>query len=106
MKRIGDLGLVPEPELKERMRPGGKWSVTAMPEISPPGGDIARGAKVRLHCSTEGASIAYTTEPGARARWKLYAGEFTLEEGATLRAKACRLGRRDSEETSATFRVG
>jgi hypothetical protein len=88
------------------MRPGGKWSVTATPEVSPPGGAIARGTKVRLYCSTEGASIAYTTEPGNQATWKLYAGEFPLVEGATLRAKACRLGWRDSEETSATFRVG
>ena len=30
----GDLGLIPEAELNEQRRPGGKWSVTADPEIS------------------------------------------------------------------------
>ncbi len=30
-KKTGDLGLIPESELRERMRPGGVWSVTAPP---------------------------------------------------------------------------
>ena len=85
-----DTGLIPEDELKERMRPGGVWAVTAKPTIN-----VANG-KVKLACPTEGASITYSLDVGRS--WKLYAGEFPLPSGATMRAKACRLGYRDSEE--------
>ncbi len=106
MKETGDLGLVPEPELQEHMRPGGKWAVTAAPAVSPNGGGFSRPVTVSLTCPTEGASIAWTTEAGKDARWKLYSREFTLEQTATLRAKACRLGYEDSPEVQAEFRIG
>ncbi|MGH9720517.1 MAG: sulfatase family protein, partial [Bryobacteraceae bacterium] len=92
-KDTGDLGLVPEPELLERMRPGGKWSTTAAPSIS------RRDGKLRITCATDGASIAYTSESGASPRWKLYSREVDAP-AAAVRAKACRLGYRDSEVVS------
>lgn len=46
-----DLGLIPEPELMERMRPGSKYETTATPEI------VQDGASVKITCATEGASI-------------------------------------------------
>lgn len=94
MKNTRDTGLIPEDELKERMRPGGVWAVTAKPTIN-----VADG-KVRMTCATEGASIAYTLDTGKT--WKLYVNEFPLPAGATVRAKACRLGYRDSEEVRLT----
>ncbi|MGH8629546.1 MAG: hypothetical protein ACREU7_02105, partial [Burkholderiales bacterium] len=48
--------------------------------------------KARVRCSTEGASIAWTTDQ----RWRLYAGEFSVAPGSVVRAMACRLGYRDS----------
>jgi N-sulfoglucosamine sulfohydrolase len=58
---------------------------------------------VRLSCETPGASLAYTTEAGDRARWKLYSREFTLKCPVTLRTKACRLGFIDSPEAFQRF---
>jgi uncharacterized sulfatase len=84
-----DLGLLPEAELKEKMRPGGVWQKTATPVIK-------RGAKVEIACTTPGASIAYRVDGG---RWLLYAGPF--EAPGKVTAKACRLGYLDSEEAGA-----
>jgi uncharacterized sulfatase len=72
-KETGDLGLVPEAELRERMRPGGVWVRVAAPavnEVRP------RAGLVRLTVSsdTPGASFAYTTEAGNSPRWQLSAG--------------------------------
>lgn len=94
MIRIKDQGLIPEPELIEKMRPGGQWSVTANPVIT------RKGDRVSITCRTEGASIAYTAEQGPAAKWKLYSKEFEWPE-KSIRAKACRLGYRDSEEVTA-----
>jgi len=106
MKQTGDLGLIPEPELQQRMRPGGVWRTTAPPVIEPAGGRFPGPVKVRLSCPTEGASIAWTTESGDKAHWELYARPVTLEGSARLRAKACRLGWHDSPEVEAEFRLG
>ncbi|MEP7274356.1 MAG: sulfatase, partial [Acidobacteriota bacterium] len=85
-----DLGMVPEAELRERMRPGGVWQKTATPTISEK--HIGPLVKVELTCTTEGSSIAYSIETGEKARWQLYAGELTLKAPITLSFKACRLG--------------
>jgi len=89
-----DLGLIPEDELKERMRPGGKKAVTAAPKIE------IRAGTCTLSCPTPGASIAYTLETGDRPRWKLYAKSFSLATGARLRVRACRIGYEDSPEVT------
>jgi uncharacterized sulfatase len=106
MKETKDLGLIPEPELLERMRPGGEWAVTQPPIVDPPGGTCDGPHTVKLTCSTEGASIAYTTEPGEAAKWKLYTRPIQVKSTTTLRAKACRLGYKDSAETAAGFTIG
>jgi N-sulfoglucosamine sulfohydrolase len=106
MKEIGDQGLIPESELRERMRPGGRWQTTEAPVVRPAGGRFPGPVQVRIACATEGSSIAYTTGAGPEARWRLYTGEFTVAAGATLRAVACRLGYRESAEATAEFRIG
>jgi uncharacterized sulfatase len=106
MKETNDLALVPEPELKERMRPGGVWAVAAAPAIAPNGGAFNGAVDVTLSCPTPGASIAYTAETGRNARWLLYSRPIRLAQSATLRAKACRLGYRDSSIAEAVFRFG
>lgn len=92
-KDTKDLGLVPEPELRERMRPGGKWQRVAQPVVT-----ALPNGKVKLACATEGASIAYTTEEGKNAHWLLYTKEIVVPKAGTLRIKGCRLGYLDSEE--------
>ena len=100
MKETGDLGLIPEEELDERVRPGGRWSQTAAPIMTPSGPE-----KMRITCPTEGASMAYTTETGAKPRWRLYSRELTLTASARLRAIACRLGYKDSPEVTGGFQI-
>lgn len=100
-KDTKDLGLVPEEQLRERMRPGGVWAKVEKPAIS----ETVAGDSVKLKISsaTEGASIAYTTEQGRNARWLLYTGDLTLKRGSAVRVKACRLGYLDSEEVVKQF---
>ena len=105
MKDTGDLGLVPELELKERMRPGGTWSTAVVPEMTPPGGTFGGPVEVRLSCATEGATIVYSMEDGEPLRWRLYSRPLTIATTAALRAKCARLGYRDSAERRATFIV-
>ena len=97
-KRTTDLGLIPEPELMERMRPGGKYETTATPEIT------QDGSTVKIRCATEGASIGYTTESGDDAHWLLYRSELNLERGTTIRAKAIRIGFNESAEVKVVVR--
>ena len=100
-KETKDLGSVPELELRERMRPGGVWQQVAEPSVSK---NIAGSViKIKLACSTEGSSIAYTTDSGANPHWLLYSGELTLKPGTILRVKACRFGYLDSQEHREQF---
>jgi len=88
MKETHDLALLPEEQLLERMRPGGKWAKTAEPVLAVANGQIA------AKCSTPGASIAYQAKG---QRWLLYTKPVA---GSQLRFKACRLGYLDSQEVA------
>ena len=96
-----DLGLVPELELRERMRPGGVWQTVSAPTVVETSDGSA--VKVRLASVTEGASITYMAETGEKPRWLLYTGEILLKRPATLRAKACRFGYLDSTEVRKSY---
>lgn len=98
-QQYGDLGLLPEPELMERARPGGKWQKTAQPAVT----TIRSGdtLKVMAQCSSPGASIVWTTGSGNTARWNLYTSTFDAKPGTTVRVRAFRLGWLPSEETTA-----
>jgi hypothetical protein len=98
-----DLGSIPEEELRERMRPGGVWAQASKPKITTTGGEGSASVVVRMTCETPGASLAYTTEAGDRARWKLYSQEMTVKRPVTWRIKACRLGFIDSSEVVQQF---
>jgi uncharacterized sulfatase len=96
MRDTGDLGLIPEDELWERVRPGGEWSVTDNPFVR-----NRDDGKAEITCATEGASIAYclgTKHADGRAHWLLYTGPIALprDADAALRAQSFRLGYRDS----------
>ena len=87
-KDFPDLGLLPEDQLKRRMRPNGVWQKTANPVIG-------RGSSVSITCPTEGASIAYKIDNG---HWLLYSRP--IDTAGHVTAKACRLGWLDSEEVT------
>jgi N-sulfoglucosamine sulfohydrolase len=102
-RTTGDLGLVPEVDLRERMRPGGVWARVATPAVSEA---RPRAGVLRLALSSEtpGASFAYTTEPGDTPRWKLSTGAVELSVPVTVRIKACRLGYLDSDTVTRDYR--
>lgn len=102
----GDLGAIPESELAERFWPGGVQPVTPPPSIAPAGGASDGPVEVTLRSDVEGASLAYTTDPGDDAHWLLYAHPITLDASATLRARAVRYGWADSVDARATFTIG
>ena len=98
--------------------PNGVQPQTAPPIFIPinaehPGTTVAHGdgewsapLLLQLHCSTQGASIAYTTEQGDDARWQLYTDALRIPEGeTTVRAKAIRIGYQESEEKTLRAKV-
>lgn len=102
MKETKDLGLVPEAELRERMRPGGVWVAVETPSIRQ--SSIA-GSRVRLEAAsaTPGASIAWTTDTGDNPKWRLYSSPVEIAGPAVVRFKACRFGFLDSPEVRRTI---
>ena len=114
----GDMGDISEYQMKEYMWPGGKQPVTMVPHFVPnapgnrnsdvadEGGTFEGPMTISLHCATQGASIAYTTEEGENPHWLLYNGPIRLASGnLTIKAQAIRYGFRHSEEVKATFTI-
>ncbi len=113
MDRIDDQGLVNEPEMIQRMWPGGVQPETAQPYIVPrrttdpparqPSMALQAPIEVVIYVPTQGASIGYTTETGPSPKWRLYTGPIRVDRSMTLRAKAIRYGYKESAETQMTF---
>ena len=116
MTRADDQGRINEAEMIQRMWPGGVQPDTAAPYIVPRRGTDtpSRPATIAIdgptefviYVPTQGASIGYTTEEGAAARWRLYTGPILVTGPMTLRAKAIRYGYKESAETRVTFTSG
>ena len=113
MRRIDDQGLINEPEMIQRMWPGGVQPETAPPYILPrralgdltrqPSYAIKEPTEVIIYVPTQGASIGYTTEEGSNPKWRLYTGPILVKAPMTLRAKAIRYGYKESAETRMVF---
>ncbi len=109
MTRIDDQGLVNEPEMIQRMWPGGVQPETAQPYIvsrraldGPTRQDslpINEPTDIVIYVPTQGASVGYTTDEGPNAKWRLYTGPILAERPMTIRAKAIRYGYKESPET-------
>ena len=115
---VGDLGEMPESQMIRQWYPDGEQPRTAAPVFIPIGaenyGEEPAAASVvltdpvllQVHCATQGASIAYTFEQGAKPRWLLYTEPLRPKPGnISVRAMATRIGYRDSEETQVTFSI-
>lgn len=111
-------GDVPEERMVAQMWPGGVQPRTAAP-IFIPINSVLSGTEpsaqgvyreptaIMLHTATQGASIAYTTDKGPKPHWKLYTGPIIMNQGSTvIRAKAVRIGYKDSEEATASYVIG
>lgn len=116
--QFGDLGEISEDRMIFNMRPGGEVTHTSPPVFVPittqnpgintaiHGGNFDRPILLQLHCATQGASIAYTTETEESPNWLLYSEPLPLTKGiTTIRAKAIRIGFKESRESKATFTV-
>ena len=115
MDRIGDLGLITEAEMVQRMWPGGVQPETGAPLIvtrtatAMPEEGVVRlegPAEVVIYSPTQGASLAYTTGEGEAAGWQLYTGPIRVDAPVTIRAKAIRYGYTESAETRVRFELG
>jgi len=117
-REVGDLGEEPEAEMVRRWYPGGEQPETAPPlfipicgespgqAAAPQGGRFKAPMLLQLHCATQGASIAYTLEPGDAPRWLLCTEPLRLPVGTTaVRARAIRIGYKESRESGAAFEV-
>ena len=113
MTRTGDQGLINEPEMIQRMWPGGVQPATARPYIvprqatEPPARHdsitVTGPMEVDIYVPTQGASIGFTTDESPNAKWRLYTGAIRVTAPMTLRAKAIRYGYKESEETRVVF---
>ncbi len=109
------FGEVPETEMVAQMWPNGLQPHTAKPRFiridagssashALEEGTIPRPALLQLHCSTQGASIAYKLHDDGDTGWSLYTGPIRVPEGATqIRARAIRIGYIESAETTLQF---
>ncbi|NKB69069.1 MAG: sulfatase-like hydrolase/transferase [Candidatus Latescibacteria bacterium] len=110
-------GDVPEDQMVFSMWQGKQQPQTGVPvfipisaenpgqEAAPQGGALAGPAMIQLYCGTQGASMAYQL-PGDTS-WRLYCDPIRLPQGeTTLRARAIRIGYKESEQVEATFVVG
>lgn len=115
---VGDMSEIPESEMVRRWYPDGQKPTTAAPLLipiceespgrdpSPEGGRFSAPVLIQMYCATQGASIAYTFEEGDDPHWMLYSKPLRLPEGTTaIRAKAIRVGYKESEESVGTFVV-
>ncbi|MCH2170149.1 sulfatase-like hydrolase/transferase [Myxococcota bacterium] len=86
----GDLGLLPEEELAQRMWPDGQQPVTEAPSI-----ERLEDGRIELSSNTPGASLGWSLDGGP---WKLYTAPFPASPDAEIRTKAIRYGFKESEE--------
>ena len=118
LEEVGDMGHISEEEMVRGWYPNGKQPQTASPlfipiceenpglEPAPKGGTFTAPVLLQIHCATQGASIGYTFEEGEKPHWKLYTEPIRLPLGETrIRAKAIRIGYRESEESVASFKI-
>ncbi|MCP4310117.1 MAG: sulfatase-like hydrolase/transferase [Bacteroidetes bacterium] len=91
----GDMGLIPETEYIESIRPGGVQPVTGNPVIN------SSGKGIEISCDTEGASIGYQLLSGDESpgeSWHVYTEPIRIEEGITLVSIADRIGYKPSSQ--------
>jgi len=78
----------------------------ATPTISPAGGTFTNTVTVTLACTTDGATIHYTTDGSDPTSISMsYSSPFTVTSNGTVNAKAVMTGDTDSDVASATFTI-
>ena len=106
----GDLGQLPEAELLERWRPGGRQQPTAAPQVT------VQDGRLEAACATPGASIGWTTDAPAEPApqppvagligmpvqdgryWHLYSEPVDAPAAGQVWVRAWRLGHAPSDD--------
>ena len=102
-KRVGDVGLIPEPLIDAWRAPNGYWPSTQEPIVSLSAQPFLDGKTVvSLSSPTEGASIVW--RPKGENSWKLYDQPFVLNPGREIESFAARLGYYPS--TNLSYQLG
>ena len=98
-RRTNDMGLTPEPVLKNILWPPlGEQPTTAPPSVHVESSSGSTAKIMRLESDTRGASIGYKVN--GREAWQVYHEPLKLPEGDTLRAQAHRIGYKASPVTT------
>jgi hypothetical protein len=78
----------------------------ATPTFSPAGGAHSSTQYVSITCSTEGATIRYTTNGAEPISFStMYTGPVSVGDTITVKAKAFKTGLTDSNTASATYKI-
>ena len=99
IEQTGDMGGTPEDELIERMWPGRKQPVTAVPNVKIETRGNSKFAIIQ--CPNEGASIGYRL--GTKGSWQLYSKPIGLKGFDVLQTKAIRIGYKESPIATRRF---
>ena len=78
------------------------WAQVAKPTFSPAAGAIDSGTQVSISCTTEGATIQYSTDG---THYSAYTGPIEITAEATLYAKATATGYNESEVATAHYTI-
>ena len=98
MQETNDLGVLPEDELIQKMWGGTTQPITATPKVQRE--NISEETdRLTITCDTEGASIGYRI--GRSKYWYVYQQPVEIPANSKVRAKAIRLGYRESTEVKA-----
>jgi N-sulfoglucosamine sulfohydrolase len=113
---VGDMGEIDEAEMVEAWYPNGVRPQTTAPIFIPisaddwgreasNGGQLKGPALIQLHCSTQGASIAWRTDQDKPDYWRLYTEPIRVEKGESLRihTKSIRIGYLESQVRDGYF---
>ncbi|MBE7464437.1 MAG: sulfatase-like hydrolase/transferase [Planctomycetes bacterium] len=114
-RTYGDLGDIPEEQMVRQWYPNRTQPQTAAPIAVPiteencaqePVAQTAAYAApllVQLHTPTQGASIGYQID--GDKTWRVYTAPLRLEKTANLRAKAIRIGFKESDTATWNLRI-
>ena len=115
--KVGDTGEIDESRMVRQWYPDGKQPTTAAPICVPidenmygqstmTEASLKGPALLQLQSATQGASIAYRYDTDTHDRWRLYTEPVRLPAGKnTIRARAIRIGYKESPTSSIAFEV-
>ena len=83
-----------------------EWGTAATPTFSVAAGEVDKGTKVKITCTTEGAVIYYTTDGSApTADSTKYESEIEITAATTIKAFAIKSGMKNSTVAEVTYTV-